>query len=484
MIRILYWNINRFSIKKVFDMTNWAKFDESIDQGQYILEKVVRGNGAQNMPDIFIIVEGVAGTGEVPSEGTTIHSESNTAMGFFYILEALRQLHSKQWCFVPPIGVGPGTKREAIGVYYNSEKLQFAGPYLYTQLNDALTASIRRSLPPHPRTITKLTEYSDNWMYGLSPAGDRTSSVRIGGNEYTVPESKFAGQWIYFRGEPDFPIPLQPPEGSRFENRIYFPHKANRGPFLTHFIDRRQGANNRLIKLMTIHTSPDSAADAVYNLPEVQEIQRVGDNEVSVIIGDFNVDPFQVYATEQAGHFYGKDLYARLPPNYVWGLDPRDAARALNLANQAYCLTHLLDSKTATPFNADNLNTPDPLHNVYPRYGYMGSKGSDKEPTNYGALDNVFTWYGSNAGGPAQNVTIVNTVVGTPYTQVPPPPGVNPNLTQGLTYPSSLKNPIPPGGYDSGTGDAAQQAYQTFLQWENFGVIYDASDHMALSIDV
>jgi hypothetical protein len=80
-------------------------------------------------------------------------------------------------------------------------------------------------------------------------------------------------------------------------------------------------------------------------------------------------------------------------------------------------MTHLLPATHATPFNNTG-GVTDPRHNRYPRYGYMGS--AFPFLNNVGAIDNFFTAYGGGAAvGPATNITVVNSVVGTPYTSIP-----------------------------------------------------------------
>jgi hypothetical protein len=106
-----------------------------------------------------------------------------------------------------------------------------------------------------------------------------------------------------------------------------------------------------------------------------------------------------------------------------------------------------------------------------------GVKIAPRAASDTGAIDNAFVRYQGTPVNP-RNTTIVNTIVGKPYTQVAPPAHVTPELVAGNAYPSSLANPVPAGGINPPVDTIG------FGNWNNYGKVYSTSDHLALSVDV
>jgi hypothetical protein len=242
-----------------------------------------------------------------------------------------------------------------------------------------------------------------------------------------------------------------------------------------------------------MHTSPNTAALALLQLQNVPQITGIlAPNEIRVVLGDFNVDPFQGlnFVT----------CYAPLlapPGGYTLALDPRPPGGGINAARKPYCMTHLLPRATATPYNNQGAGTPtDPYHNVYPRFGYMGAV-INGHVSDTGAIDNIMTAYGPGAAPapPAvNNITVVNKLAGTPYNFLPAPANVTPELTGGLPFnsvippASNMLSNIPPamanfGGVQPGT-PAAPALALAFSSWPYYGVVRSTSDHLPLVIDV
>ena len=476
MTRILYWNINNFSMNKINNLTSLAAFNQSLNRKSHIVNSVM---GA-NVPDIFVVVEVYSRTQEVSTEGTVIDPTKSMGKGVLFLLDEIRAVFGNKWCVVPPLNLGSEGFQEGVAVYFDSTKVQFTGPNFWVSDNEGIV----RSQPPHANTVGGLVSYGAIWKnclpYANNPLqelkNERTTRFTYNGNNYDVPEYQLAGQCEYYTGGvyPQVPTPRLWP----FPNRIFFPYMYNRGPFYTKFADLTTPANNRrTLKLFAVHTSPATAADAVARLAQVYEIMNINAGEVSVVLGDFNVDTFT-----------GLARYAPLEANYTMALNPRDGGGAPNPARRPYCLTHLLPTDKAYPYNNNGVQA-DPQHNVYPRYGYMGNMGgvNFQTPVHTGSIDNVFTWYGGGAAvGPAQNISVVNTVVGKPYNAVPGPQGVTAELTGGLAYNSSLANPLtmPTANPATHGGVDPNGNIGTFQGWNNFGVIHSVSDHLALIIDV
>ncbi|MDQ3929198.1 MAG: hypothetical protein M3328_08630 [Chloroflexota bacterium] len=471
MTRILYWNINNFSRWKVFDERSDQQLDESRDRENHIVNQVM----GQNIPDIFVIVEVYSRVREVGIEGTAMNTDGNAAFGVLLLLEEIRRVHGNQWCLVPPLNLGGGGQREAVAVFYNSNNLRFAGPNIWLNRFQG----VGQSMYATPATVGGIFDYPNDWRDGMPnpnnaiPALQQNRASQVpglaGGGPYMLPEYRLAGRWEYYNGVPGtIPTPFAWPY---LGNRIWFPGYDNRGPFLTHFVDLT--AANRLIKLFAVHTSPATAVNAVNNLALIPEVNNINANELSVIVGDFNIDTFN--ANENGA-------YTGLDNNFAMALDPRDATDTVNQNRHPYCMTHVLPTNQAFPFNNTG-GVTDPQHNVYPRFGYMGSMGGQnfQQVVDTGAIDNVFTRYGGGtAVAPGNNyITVVNTIVGKPYNPAAVPAGVTAELTGGRNYPATLANPIPvPGGVNPANGVGL------FQNWANFGYIRSTSDHLALLIEV
>ena len=537
--RILYWNIQQFSIAKVNSVTAvnnpvGGRATRGQDRLHHIINEVV----AQINPDIFVIVEVQAGGGyrQFVNEGQPILGQFAQRASMI-ILQQLRALPNpnpaqpnphQNWCLIPPINVGGGGgnnlgfaqgngMREGIAVYYRSDKLQFIGPYVMTSFANVLHAKS----PNQPNlTVGDLADYPAwaNGAFGGAAMPNnipRTHNIgRLGGQgrPVRVRENQFAGQYAYYPlPNPPLPLPL-PNQG----NRIHFPNANNRSPYLTSFIDLNH-PNNRIIKLFSFHSSPGTADDAVARLAQIPEIQNVAANEVSVIVGDFNVDSFVAYARPNPAQGFNNpnqtNPYFGLTntQNYTMHLSPLNAG-ALSNDRKPYCSTHYLpvlnqlvqQPDFATPLNNMSAQNP-PMTGDYPSYGFM---------SNNGAIDNIFTRYGNNANPiPPNNpnITIANTLTGKPYNTVMqqiaanppwnavaqiPPVGVTNELTGGHAVPSTLQNlvlPLPDplnlagyqaGGYPDTPAANPVQHTRVFSEWHNFERIRSTSDHLAISIDV
>jgi hypothetical protein len=459
MTRVLYWNINNFSLSKI----QADDRGEAARRLEYMVQKIMRGPPGDAIPDIIVVVEVYARIREVVAEGIVLTPNSAAGQGVLRLLNVLQNdpvmgtRTGRNWCVVPPLNLGSFGYREAVAVFYNAVNLQFTGPNLLYQLYGPGT-NIGQSQPVNVRTLAALINYDPLWAAampdGMTPLG--------------IPENQLAGEWQYWTHNRPIPSPT-PYDRKRDQGRILFPDPDSRGPFLTRFLDLNHG---RTLNLFSVHTSPDSADDAVRKMGEVPEMTApLADNQVKVILGDFNIDTFDAFGNTQ-------NPYAWMLPLYTPALDPRDLDPGgnrgnVNPARKPYCTTHLLPVRYATPFTPYNNNgqlQADPQHNVYPRFGYMGSSFPDINDS--GAIDNVFTAYGANTARPAaNNITVINTVTGTPYAR-----------QQGLNYPSTLVHKFP-NGIDPHYEHADLEQY-IFRFDENFGVIASTSDHLPLIIDI
>jgi hypothetical protein len=473
MTRILYWNINNFSLPKINVPAPPLAALEAFQRRNFIVNRIMAGPVGGPPPDIIVVVEVFSRVREVGLEGSVLNPGRTAGSAVLQLLVSIRAALGMQWCVVPPLNLGEFGQREAVAVFYNSTNLQFTGPNLYyNRWPGAPGVVVGQGQPVNAATFANITNYPVAWQPALPVGLGRTTNFMIGGVATPINEVQLAGQWEYYTTPPPRPIPspIPPPYPV---NRIMFPNAGCRGPFWTRFDDLTAMAP-RTLNLFTVHTSPSSARQGVLQMQNIAEIAAVNAAEVNVVLGDFNVDAYVANAW-----VYN---WMIVPPGiYTMELDPRNAhAGPVLPARKPYCMTHLLPAHTATPFNTVGGFGPDPQHNVYPRYGYMGSTFPALNDT--GAIDNFLTAYGAGAGGPAANITIVNKIVGTPYNVYPAPPGVTPELTGGLPYAAGLTNPIPLGAAPGGVNPPVDTIF--FPAWQNLGGVYSTSDHLPLMIDV
>ena len=445
--RILYWNINNFSRSKILRDDPPLDYQQSQDRLAHIVSQVI----APNPPDLFVLVEAYARVREVGYQGQVLHEESPVAFGLLLLLDEIRARLSNYWCLAPPLKLGNFGFRESVGVYYNAQTMQFAGPWIQCRRT---ADDVTLARPVNATNLAGIRNYVADWRDGMPHPNNPVGVLQMNrtwtpGGGVNINEWQSAGQWEYETG------------GARMN----FPDTDSRSPFHTDFLEVGTG---RGIRLFAVHTSPSSAADATRQIGLIPEVTQFPANTVSVVIGDFNVDAFN---QNENG------AYTNLANHYEMVLDPR-LGTVFTPARKPYCMTHLLPLDLATPFNNTGVAT-DPQHNVYPRRGYMGSVNIDPRAANdSGAIDNAFVRYAAGMPVGARNTTIVNTVAGKPYTAQPAPVGVGADLTGGHGYGTSLANAIPPAGVNPPVDPLG------FANWGNFGKVYSTSDHLALSVDV
>jgi hypothetical protein len=452
--RILYWNIERFSAARIDVANAVAEVALRSEERLGLINQIFAppaGGALGAPPDIFVIVEVSARTDPVIPEGRCLETASPGGSAVRQLIEGFREDHGANWSLVPPLLLGVGNRRESVAVFYNSTTVEFAGPWVYAAPGGAHPSA----LPSTVANLEALQEYPAGWTEYL-PAGGAPWEWERGGVMYPVPENQCAGQWEY---------------RTAANKRIYFPGWDNRAPFHTLFKDV---AGERWVKLFTVHTSPGSASAATKNLARIEELEPE-EGGVSVVLGDFNVDPFQ-----------GTNRYFPLiEKGFEFTLDPwlpgAGAGAEIVAARKPYCMTHLLPTLRARPWNAVGVGGPDTDHNVYPRFGYMGSTIPGGGLGEAGAIDNALVKYHGPAGEFHTNV--VNPIVGTPYNQIPEaelPEGVTEELVEGPAYPVAMANGIPLPGGVAAAGDIPGE----FRSWENYGRIRSTSDHLPLMIQV
>ncbi|MDJ0716839.1 MAG: hypothetical protein QNJ54_21935 [Prochloraceae cyanobacterium] len=469
MTRILYWNIQQFSVNKLHDP---SKLD-------YIRQVLTT-----HLPHIISIVEVQSGAA-IPYrlDGTLLSGGAGTQGALQLLNHVKNWTNNDDWCLVPPLTLGDGRFREGVAVYFDSAHLQFTGPYWWTD-NFGGNNPINRAVPSNTAGARRVA-YDQPWntLPNTPVANNNALPVANRG----IRQNQLAGQFQYFSRRRDRQknfIEIFFPTGR--EGNIADTPPLNRAPFLTTFYEPNTQRN---IKLFSVHTSPKTAKKAVENLAQVQEIRKVVPRQVSVIAGDFNVDSFTRFNT-----------YNYLLNNgYRMHLDPRDDNQNIDVARQPYCMTHLLsapnnlgDPQGATPYMQSDPQGLSPHTETgtqqaqlspggnYPSFGYMGSKAGQnfQQITFAASIDNIFTQYGRQINPPqTHNTTIINPVVGSPYL-----------FGQGYQFPHMLINPVPQAGLLRPANPAnpanPDPNLIQFHQPQNYGHIRRTSDHLAIIIDV
>ncbi|HEX8231253.1 MAG TPA: hypothetical protein VF826_18385 [Chloroflexia bacterium] len=464
MTRILYWNIQDFSINKILNpVTNKRKRGSAVSEHAASLDRrqLILQNLTENTPQIFVVVEVSTAAGAAGSVIT-----GGGANGTWKLLEEMRAAAAlappplAEWCVVPPLTSGTGGFAEGIAVFYDASALHFVGPYKWPGAGPAVPMTAAGAatdyLPPffNPLRIGVFANALPNRTVPLA-------SPLNGGAQ----ESHLAGQFQFLPAAGGGPL--------------QFPGPNNRTPFLTAFYDP---VGARIITLLAMHTTPAVAAGGMTALGNVTEMTSApllaGGPEVQVVVGDFNVSLWAA----GAGAAYGT-LTAPAPgPGYAQAITLGTYAGGNVPPDNGYFITHIKPGNNAKPwvgaYQGNNFG--------YPGYDYMGS--APMFP-GYDAIDNIFYRYIGTPPPAAHNTTIVNRVVGSPYNnpdRLPLPVG----LPQGaLGYLASAPPPVPvpaagppvtQGGYAPGTVGGLK----SFKGWNKYGKIRSTSDHLAIVIDV
>lgn len=445
MKKILYWNIEKFSINKINDPSTKRKNRKnpsgkvaSGDRSNLILS-VMRAN----MPDIFVVIETTTGAG---AEGTLITAGGGQAA--LDLLQKIRTAFGNTWMLVPPLIIGQNKLIEGVCVYYNSNsQLFFTGPFGWQ-------GGVNPANPVAGGTVA----YAAPWDTALPTAATPTTAGIINPG---LPQNQLAGQWLYDDGATP-PVQLE------------FPSAGERPPYLITFWD---ASSNRNIKLVAYHAPPPEtliSAAGTNSLTQIREITTLLTAQDDVIImGDFNVNLSDgVLAGQAYNTLTGTDQYTRQ-------INPTANA---GFPDQGYICTTIYG--ISGPNKAEPTNTRG-----YPAYGYMTQN----------SYDNMLTRYGNVVRVPvASNVTIVNLVTGSPYNKATTPPYTGPQGT--LVYNSAMETDrtaadplapvallLPPYPTPNGNGGYATPLAAgigpKFREWDNYGVVRSTSDHMALIID-
>ncbi len=400
MATVLYWNVESFSENLILNTPLCSEYLAAVIEFW--------------KPDILSIVE--ISTGFKP-EGCLI-SKPAAAKKFLEMLRAF----NPNYCLVPPITSGEGGRCEGVAVYYDKSKYAFIGPNIWPGATG----------PSRPLGHATLGTYPADWA-GCLP--DRELQ-HILGTCYSIRESQLAAKVAFsktttIKGKRVDTTAAATAVSLRLPatERLYFPTKECRSPYLTTFYELD---TMRVIKLLSFHSSPtpvlkpdlgadptfqmrlrsgrkakaddgeskdddgkmnvdsrssstpkkrrrsafvDTAPAGAAKLAEIPEMtDPIPDNEVRLVVGDFNVSLFGNLSRVRDTYEPLKKLgYRRiLAPGE--DTDPK----------RQYVYTHL------NTFQEASINK-----GIAPGYNYLGST---YKRTRFDAIDNILHQYGKTAG--------------------------------------------------------------------------------------
>lgn len=254
-MRLLFWNIQRFSINKMNPSSPANGGPPPMDEVVQTTWRACHINGviAKVQPDIIAIVEAQSDRGFL---GTLQEGNGKTAL--LELLASLRILN-RAWCLVPPLKmVGSVTVTgytEVVAVFFRSDTIDFVGPYVWPQAAPAIGPKV-----PVPATGAMGGDYPPEWQQAL-PANNR-----------------FAGQFRFF--------------DATTNSEIKFVDDSGRRPFHTVFVEKNQ-PTNRTFRIVFSHPTPNPDAKVcLARLTALAELDasKQTPNEVHVLAGDFNID--------------------------------------------------------------------------------------------------------------------------------------------------------------------------------------------------
>jgi len=286
-MKILAWNIQWFTLSRV-EGTSVGSFadvfmdaDKVFANRRYIVSTVREAD-----PDVFVIVEarctyswtlGSLATGDGPQ-------------ALLLVLALLRDQLSSDWCLVPPLVINPSQLEpaytETMGVFWRNDRLRFLGPFAWPT-NQAGNAPSPTG-PPVPWDAPHAAQYPEPWNAAMptTPAGDMYQAAFI--------------RWI---------------DGER--RAVYFNQSQFRRPVLTAFAER-DGAK-RGIRLISFHLPPNAnAQEALSHLLDCQPgFWQPGNNQLTVLVGDFNLDLNGSVGDQQPWHLLVQNGFEQILPPQI-----------------------------------------------------------------------------------------------------------------------------------------------------------------------
>ncbi|MET3709493.1 hypothetical protein ABIC65_000173 [Sphingomonas trueperi] len=473
MTRVLIWNIQQFSVNKIFSASTAVSPGHGGLQDQVAAQQrrsVINYVLNATQPDIIVIVE--------VSSGENIAGDLATPTGG---LEAIAHLQYRfnqfagtpgGWNAVPPLYIGTGGRAETIGILYRRTNdagtisRYFTGPNIWT--GGTAGASVRPGMgaplaAPYTGIPLPIGTVNINGMLVPHGFGGARQIPAAALHNAGVAENLVAARVNFDDGT---------------GNGTDVDFAGLRQPYMATFTEANTvgGAIQRDLTLFAIHSPPNNNTAAVYinvlaALPDV--VGPLGANETRIIGGDFNINLLAGDGSPSGAY----NPLTNAPNAYSVLLNPTAAGAPANLDQyRGYFSTHIRGkhNDAASLFLwSDGIFNPS----YYPGYGYVGS---DFTATPVYSIDNVLVW---PLGGHNYETTVMNLVTGTPLNAVGV---VADNPPQGtIVMPPILGNP--PIGWPFAPVSANYPGIamaRMMTGWNNYGRLRNTSDHFGIYVTV
>ncbi|KZM50911.1 endonuclease/exonuclease/phosphatase family protein [Labrenzia sp. OB1] len=476
MTRVLFWNIEKFSINKFYSasrkrprgqggLTN----TQATTQKRRLLGDVLTAT----RPDIVVIIE-VSSGDNFPD---ALATQSAGVNGLVYLQGLLNSAANLLvapggWNIVPPLYTGTGGRSETVGILYRRQndagtlRRYFTGPNIWTGGYAGTSA-----VPGTAVAAAYPSVGGVNFNAMLVPAGlGVVRQIPAGAlDNGTLNENEVAARIAFNRI-------------NNAGNGVGGPVNFNglREPFMATFCEADVNGNvQRNLSIFGIHSPPQANAAPAYmnQLATIWDIVRpLRNNETRIVGGDFNLNLLNANGSASGAYAPltgGGNQYTPL-------LDSALANAAQNVAQyRGYFSTHIRGKVSSASSNflwSENQNNQA----YYPGYGYVGSNFTQAP---FYAIDNILVW--PHQGANNYQTTILNMVTGTPFNLVNAPADNPPQGSNAIVMASRFGAP-PLAGWPQAPTAANYPgvgAAKRLTGWDNYGRIRKTSDHFAVFAD-
>ncbi|WP_316186275.1 MULTISPECIES: hypothetical protein [unclassified Bradyrhizobium] len=471
MTRILFWNIENFSVNKIFSASiKRQRGHGGLNDMQSAIQRraVINAVLAAVQPDIIVIIE-VSSGDNAPNALASQTGGINALAMVQFGLNNPATMVAGGWNAVPPLYTGVGGRSETVGILYRRTNTAgtlnryFTGPNIWTGGHGGVSVPPGGGVAtPYNGMVVPLGAVNVNGML-VPPGLGGVRQIPAGAQHNGGLNEDVVAARIAFTTTLGAPVAFA----------------GLREPFMATFTEANNlGVVQRDLTIFGIHSPPNNPAAANYitTLSTINDVVgALGVNETRVIGGDFNVNLFAVNGTASG-------LYNPLtggPGAYTLLVSPTAVGVPVNLDQyKGYFSTHIRgkDKTAASKFLWSNGGGPG--QSFYPGYGYVGS---NFVAAPFYSIDNVLVW--PHNGMHNYQTTIMNTVTGTPMNAVMAPPDNPPPgaiaLANQFTAPPMGWPGAPTAANYPGIGGAGN-----LTGWSNYGRVRNTSDHFGISADI
>lgn len=384
MSRVLYWNINKFSIRKI---NNPGTHATTVASGARLalIGSVLTQSGAD------IIAVGEVCTAAV-GPGRLIAGAGLLACR--YLLVQLRAAQpDSDWRLVPPLVVGTAANKEGVAVYYKGTIIAAGGGVIGSRIftgprkwsGGVPGASLLRNNPAHPG------DYEADQQADLGPNRPVPAGALYNVGEAENQLAAGIDYWPIAAAAGAAPLAFAP----------------YREPYCCSFCETNAaGAVQRNITIFVVHAKPADPMTTLENLSMSEECSSALEGgETRVVMGDFNLNLLEADGSNALPYVnFEEDDYTVL---LTMPQDPPAGAAADIEAYKSYAMTHL----KAAALHDNLFFSAGGVAKQYPGFGYKSTQWRGK--LTY-SIDNILV---RQAAAPADGyqATVANVCVGTPY---------------------------------------------------------------------